>query len=60
MDILDSGDPVPAKAGNRSDAQTPISSQLRGMPGDFGSSEFPLQASTDVRGIEDFTKENKT
>jgi hypothetical protein len=30
------------------------------MQGDFGSSAFPLQASTDVRGIEDFTKENET
>jgi len=28
MDILDSGDPVPAKAGNRSDARTAIFSQL--------------------------------
>ena len=30
MNILDSGDPVPAKAGNRSDAQTTIFSQLQG------------------------------
>ena len=30
MNILDSGDPVPAKAGNRSDAQTAIFSQHQG------------------------------